>query len=153
MNDILSQLGQLFVQTIPTVIFVFLLFIILERIFFRPMTEVLRNREAATTGAIARAKEQASAAGEKSREYEASFQAARQEVYRQREADRKILLQERENTLQEARQQSEALTKEAQASLAGQVEAAKRELDISCTKLGGDIARAILGADEGSFSA
>ena len=94
MGDILHQLGQLFLQSIPTVVFVFFLLVILDWLFFRPLTQVLRKREDATVGALARAREQSAAAQDKAREYEAAFQAARQEVYRQREEDRKAALQE-----------------------------------------------------------
>ena len=92
MGDILNQLEQLFLQSIPTVIFVFFLLVILDWLFFRPLTRVLREREEATVGALARAREQSAAAEDKAREYEAAFQAARQEVYRQREAERKAAL-------------------------------------------------------------
>src|ERR1700722_20033387 len=103
MSEILSQLEHLFLPSVPTVVFVFLLFVILERIFFRPLVSVLKQRAEATVGALARAREQAAAAEAKSREYEEAFQAARQEVYRQREADRRASLAERDATLQKAR--------------------------------------------------
>ena len=102
MGEILSQLAQLFIQTIPTVIFVFVLYVILSRFFFGPLTAVLKKREEETTGAMARAREQAAAAEEKARQYEAAFQAARQEIYRQREADRRAILEDREATLKRA---------------------------------------------------
>ena len=47
MGAISSQLGHLFLQTIPTVILVFLLFVILDRIFFRPVMAVLKQRDGA----------------------------------------------------------------------------------------------------------
>ena len=85
MGVIFSQLGHLFLQATPTVILVFFLFIVLDRIFFRPITAVMKQREESTVGALARAREQGAAAETKTREYEEAFQAARQEVYRQRE--------------------------------------------------------------------
>ncbi len=65
MGDTFRQLGHLFLQTVPTVVFVFLLFVILDRIFFRPLTAVLKRREESTLGALARAREQAAAVGVK----------------------------------------------------------------------------------------
>jgi len=73
MGQTLSQLAQLFIQTIPTVIFVFVLYVILRRFFFGPLTAVLKKREEETQGAVARAHEQAAAAEEKARQYEAAF--------------------------------------------------------------------------------
>ena len=77
MGDTFHQLGQLFLETIPTVVLVFLLFVILDRILFRPLIAVMKQREELTVGAIARAREQGAAVETKTREYEAAFQAAR----------------------------------------------------------------------------
>src|SRR6266568_1396961 len=115
MGGILSQLGHLFLQSTPTILFVFLLFLILERLFFRPLIAMLQQREDATRGALSRAREQVAAAEAKSREYEAAFQRARLEVYRQREAEGRAFLAERESTLQKKREQAEALIKLAEA--------------------------------------
>ena len=145
MGEILGQLGRLFVQTIPTVIFVFLLLVILDRLLFRPIIQVLRQREDRTLGALARAREQAAVAEAKARECEAAFQAARQEVYRRREAERRAALDERASTLKKGREQAEDLLREAQAGLAAQVEAAKQELRRESHSLGREITEAILG--------
>ena len=77
MGHILSQLGHLFVQAIPTAVLVFILMFVLDRLFFRRLMEVLNEREARTIGALARAREQATLAETRSREYEAAFQAVR----------------------------------------------------------------------------
>ena len=145
MGDILNQLGQLFLQSIPTVIFVFFLLVILDWLFFRPLTQVLRKREDATVGALARAREQSATAENKAREYDAAFQAARQEVYRRREVERKVALQERETTLQEGREQSEVWRQSAQATLRKDVEAVKQDLQIACRSLAQEITEVVLG--------
>ncbi len=145
MGDILSQLRELFVQSIPTVIFVFLLLAILERLFFRPLTKVLKEREEATLGALDRAREQAAAAEAKSREYEAALQAARLEVYRLREVDRRERLTERDSALKRVSEQAEGWLKEAQADLANQLVAAKQDLGRATRPLAEEIADAILG--------
>jgi F-type H+-transporting ATPase subunit b len=145
MEGTLSQLAQLFIQTIPTVIFILLLYIFLSRFFFKPLTAVLKRREEGTQGAMARAHEQAAAAEEKARQYEAAFQAARQETYRRREAAGRSILEDREATLKGARQQSEALLSEAQASLAAEVAQRKKELLTTCQALGQEVAQTVLG--------
>jgi F-type H+-transporting ATPase subunit b len=146
MGDILNQLGQLFLQSIPTVIFVFFLLVILDWLFFRPLTQVLRKREDATVGALARAREQSTTAENKAREYDAAFQSARQEVYRRREVERKAALQERETTLQEGREQSEVWRQSAQATLRKDVEAVKQDLQTACRSLAQEITEIVLGA-------
>jgi F-type H+-transporting ATPase subunit b len=144
MGDILNQLEQLFLQSIPTVVFVFFLLVILEWLFFRPLTRVLREREEATVGALARAREQSATAEDKAREYEAAFQAARQEVYRQREAERKAALHERETTLQKGREQSEVWRQGAQATLRKDAEAVKQDLQTACRSLAQEITEVVL---------
>jgi len=42
MGGVLSQLGQLFSQTLPTVIIVFILYAILRRWLFAPLIAVLK---------------------------------------------------------------------------------------------------------------
>ena len=147
MGAIFSQLGLLFLQTIPTVILVFLLFFILDRIFFHPVMAVLKQREESTVGALARAREQATAAETKTREYEEAFQAARQEVYRQREMDRRSNLEQRDAALRKAREQAEVLIRDAQSALAGEVARAKTELDAASRTLAEEISRSLVGPD------
>ncbi len=145
MGEILNVIGQLFVQSIPTVIFVFLLLVILDRWFFRPLTAILKQREEATLGALAHAREQAAQAEAKWRQYEAAFQTARQELYRLREADRRASLNERESALKKARQEAESRLKDAHADLAIEIEEAKQELQRTSRLLGLEIAETVLG--------
>jgi F-type H+-transporting ATPase subunit b len=156
MEDILRQVGQAFVQAIPTVIFVALLVLILDRVFFRPLTAVLKAREDASEGARERARERLTLAEAKGQEYEAAWQKARQEVYRQREADRRIVLTGRETVIRQAREQADFLVEEAQASLNAQAQAARTELGVASRALAEEIADAILGvqapgAEEGGL--
>lgn len=144
MGDTFHQLGQLFLQTVPTVFLLFLLFLILDRILFRPLTAVMKQREEMTVGALARAREQAAAAETRTRVYEEAFQAARQEVYRQREEDRRSNLEQRDAALRQARGQAESLTHEAQVELAGEVARAKAELDGACQPLAEVISQNLL---------
>jgi F-type H+-transporting ATPase subunit b len=147
MGDIFRQLGQLFLQSVPTVVFVFLLFLILNRILFRPLIAVLKKREEATSGALARARQEAEAVVAKTQEYEAAFQSARQEVYRQREADRRVCVAEREAALQKARGQAEELVREGQALLDQEVAVAKVELERTSRPLAEEISQSLLGPD------
>ena len=145
MGDTFHQLGQLFLETIPTVVMVFLLFVILDRILFRPLIAVMKQREDLTVGALARAREQAASVETKTREYEAAFQAARQEVYRQRETDRHSSLEQRDAALRTAREQADLVIRNAQAELAAEVTRAKAELDGACQPLAEEITQSLVG--------
>ncbi|HUY13754.1 MAG TPA: ATP synthase F0 subunit B [Terriglobia bacterium] len=151
MNEILNQLGQLFVQTIPTVIFVFALVIILERILFNPVKRILAEREEATSGALAKAREQIAAAAVKAREYEAALMAARQNIYQQKEQARRSSLEERGKSLQAARQKAEAFIKEASTSISRETALAQEELRVACHSLAQEITEVIVGGSGGKI--
>jgi F-type H+-transporting ATPase subunit b len=145
MGETFRQLGHLFAQSIPTVIFVFLLGVILDRLFFRPLDAVLKQREEETLGAFDRARELSAAADAKAKEYEAEFQAARQEVYRRRESDRRTGLQEREEMLSGARARAESALKDAQAALHAEAESVKQQLTGITRSLALEVTRTVLG--------
>jgi len=146
MGGIFSQLGQLFVQSAPTVIFVFLLLIILSRIFFKPIIAALKKRDEMTAGAMEKAKVGAEVADAKAKEYEAAFQGARQEVYRQREAERQAALKLREGAVEDARQEAEEWMQKAQRELSAEVESAKKDLAEASRTTAQEIVQVVLGA-------
>ncbi len=128
MGETLSQLGQLLVQTIPTIILVIFLLYFLDRMFFRPLTAKLEEREAATTGALEKARQLTVEAEEKLRRYEDLLQKARVEIYHKREEARKQALAEQEETLAKARAQGERFLQEAHAGIAAEARNATAEI-------------------------
>jgi F-type H+-transporting ATPase subunit b len=144
MSDILQQLAQLFVRSAPTVIFVFFLFVVLERLFFRPLMEVMKKRESATSGAMEKARQQTAESEAKAQKYDEAFQQARQEVYRQREAHRRDSLTNRERHLAKARGDAENLLKEALDALARDVDSLKADLGNAAAPLAAQITETVL---------
>ena len=153
MGDAFRLVELLFVRSLPTVIFVIILLAILDRFFFRPVAEVMKRRAEKTVGALAHAREQVNEAGAKSRQYESALQAAKIEIYRQRQADHLKALAEQEGALRAARERAEALAKEAQATLASEVALARRQLSVSRQTLATEIVEKILGTTDGSAQA
>jgi F-type H+-transporting ATPase subunit b len=152
MGDIFGQVGQAFVQAIPTIIFVTLLVSILKRLLFQPVGNVLKTREEQTKGALVRAAQRAALAATKAEEYEAAWQKARQGIYGLREADRRAALAGRDEVIRQARERAEQLVKEARASLAAQGEAARRELVPASQSLAEEIASTILAGPGGGLT-
>ncbi|HEV2423373.1 MAG TPA: ATP synthase F0 subunit B [Terriglobia bacterium] len=144
MGNIGQELAQAFVQAIPTVVLVALLLFILRKIFFQPLAAVLKARDGQSKGAVARARERAAQADARAAEYEALWLKARQEVYSQRESDRKEAVEARDEVVRQARARAEATVKAAQADLAAQAEEARRELARSSGVLAEQIAGVIL---------
>lgn len=146
MGNIGQELAQAFVQAVPTVIFVALLLFILRRIFFRPLAAVLKAREEQGKGAVARAKERAAQAEARAAEYEGLWLKARQEIYSQREGERREAVAARDELVRQARAGAEATVKAAQADLAAQAEQARQELAQSSAALADQIVGVILAA-------
>jgi F0F1-type ATP synthase membrane subunit b/b' len=149
MSEILRQLIELFVRSVPTVLLVFFLLVVLDRLFFRPILEVMKKRDASTSGAIEKARGQTAESEAKALKYEEAFQAARQDVYRQREAHRREGLAEREQQLAKTREQGESLLKEALDALARDVETLKLDLGRAATPLATQITETILSGGKG----
>ena len=155
MNETFKLLHQLFVSSIPTIVLFLVLLAILERLFFRPVANVMKERSAKTEGALAQAREQASAAETKSTEYENGLFAARQEIYGRRQEEKHKAQSERDDALRLARERAEGLVKSAQATLAAEVSASRQQLSVSSKALAEDIANRILsgGIPSGNGSA
>ena len=51
MQEIVRQLGELFLQAVPTVLIILLFYFILRAIFFKPLLKVMAERDARTVGA------------------------------------------------------------------------------------------------------
>ncbi|HZT71279.1 MAG TPA: ATP synthase F0 subunit B [Terriglobia bacterium] len=143
MGQIFSQLGQLLVQSIPTIVIVLFLVAFLNRLFFKPLSQTLDARTKATTGAITEAREQAERAESKLRDYEKAMQAARQEIYQHREDARRKGLEERDRRIREARDRAEAMVKEAQASLENETAMVKAQLRAAAEALAAEVAESL----------
>lgn len=143
MGQITSQLGHLLAQSIPTMVFVIFLLVILDRLFFKPLSQTLDARERATSGALAEARQEAAAADERLREHEQAIQSARQAIYRNREDIRREALRERDDKVQKARGHAESMVGEAQASLEREAETAKIELRTAVESLAVEVTDAL----------
>ena len=144
MGEIGNQLGQLLVQSIPTIAFVLFLVAFLNRLFFKPLSQTLESRAKATSGAVAEARAQAERASARLEEYERAIQAARQEIYQQREAVRREALSKRDRQVQDARSRAEVMVSEAQAGLEKETVLAKLELQAAADSLAVEVADALL---------
>ena len=143
MGEIASQLGQLLVQSIPTIVFVVFLVAFLNRLFFKPLSKTLDARAKATTGALAEAREQAEKAEARLFEYERAIQAARQQLYQHREGVRREALSKRDSRIQDARGRGDLMVNEAQVALEKEIAAAKLELQAAAESLAVEVAEAL----------
>jgi F-type H+-transporting ATPase subunit b len=148
MDEILHQLGGLFLGTVPTMI-VFLLVVASYRILvYGPLTKTLEERRARTEGAIEEAHASVAAAGRKADEYEAQLREARKAVFEAREQRLRQWNEERENALNAARASAQKKITEAKGALDQEVQSARRAIEASAEELAKDVLRVVLPAGD-----
>ncbi|TAM84589.1 MAG: hypothetical protein EPN47_00285 [Acidobacteria bacterium] len=143
MGEIASQLGQLLVQSIPTIVFVVFLVAFLNRLFFKPLSRAMDARAKATSGALIEAREQAERADARLADYERAIQEGRQKIYQHAEDVRRESLSQRDSRIHEARSRADSMVNEAQASLAREAAMAKLELQTTADLLAVEVTNAL----------
>jgi len=144
MEAIVGQLGELFLQAVPTVLIILLFYFILRAIFFKPLLQVMAERDSRTAGAEKAAEAAQAAAAEKIKQYQEALRQARGQVYAEQEAARKKLLDERATQLKEARAKASGEVSAAKQRVAVEFAAARREVEASVAQLSAEIAQRIL---------
>jgi F0F1-type ATP synthase membrane subunit b/b' len=142
--EIVNQLGELFLEAVPTVIIVFLFYLFMRWSFFKPMERVLSERHKRAEGARIEAEASRVATHEKQRIYNETVRKARAEVFAEQESQRRRTLDERQATINAARATAQTALQEAKKGIAEDVKAARVELEKSSGSLANEIAQAIL---------
>jgi F0F1-type ATP synthase membrane subunit b/b' len=101
--DLFSQLKGLFLAAVPTVIVVFLFFLLLRWSFFTPIQRILKERAARIEGARKDRERLQAETQEKERAYHEALRKARGEIFAEQEAARRVALDERAAVVQQAR--------------------------------------------------
>jgi len=144
MQTIGHQLGELFLQAVPTVLIILLFYIILRAIFFKPLLAVMAERDARTVGAQKASEAAQVAAADKVKQYQEALRQARGQVYAEQEAARKKLLDERAAQIKEARSRAAGEVNAAKARVAAELAAARRDVESTVAQLSAEIARRVL---------
>jgi F0F1-type ATP synthase membrane subunit b/b' len=146
MQEIVQQLGELFLQAVPTVLIVLAFYLILRALFFKPLLAVMAERDARTVGARKAAAEAEAVAAERVKQYQEALKKERAQVYAQQEAARKKVLDERAALLKEARSKAIAEVAAGKERVGKELAEALRELKSSVGQLAMEIARRVLHA-------
>jgi F-type H+-transporting ATPase subunit b len=144
MQEIVHQLGELFLQAVPTVLIILLFYFMLRALFFKPLLAVMAERDSRTVGAQKAAEAAQAAAAEKVKQYQEALKQARGQVYAEQEAARKKLLDERAAQIKDARARAAGEVSAAKARVAAELAAARRDLEATVAQLSAEIARRIL---------
>ena len=146
MQEIVHQLGELFLQAVPTVLIVLAFYLMMRALFFKPLLAVMAERDARTVGARKAAADAEAAAAEKVKQYQDALKKARAQVYAEQEAARKKVLDERATLLKEARTKAMTEVAAAKERVAKELAEALAELKSSVGQLAMEIARRVLQA-------
>ena len=144
MPSIGHQLGELFLQAVPTVVILLVFYFILRALFFKPLLKVMAEREEKTIGARKAAEAAQAAATEKVKQYQEALKQARAQVYAEQEAARKKLLDERGAALKDARAKAATEVNAAKERIAKDLAAAVRDIETSVAQLSSEIVRRVL---------
>lgn len=142
--EILHQLGELFLQAVPTVVVVFFFYLFLRWSFFLPIQRVLKERQARLEGARRESESLHARALEKQREHQDALRKARMAIFAEQEAVRSAALAERNAAVQQARSRAVEEVSHAKKRIADEIASARGELEASSQALAEQIAQAIL---------
>jgi F0F1-type ATP synthase membrane subunit b/b' len=146
MQEIVHQLGELFLQAVPTAVIVLVFYVVLRFLFFKPVLAVMAEREARTAGAHKAAEVAQAAAAEKMKQFQDALKKARAQVYAEQEAARKRLLDERAAQLKDVRTKTSHEVSVAKQRVARELAEARREVEAGTGQLAAEIARRVLQA-------
>jgi F-type H+-transporting ATPase subunit b len=144
MQEIVHQLGELFLQAVPTVLILVAFYGVLRTLFFKPLLRVMAEREARTAGARKAADAAQAAAAEKIKQYQEALRQARAKVYAEQETTRKKLLDDRAALLKEARATAAVEIAKAKQRIGNEFDAARRDIERNLAQLSAEIARRVL---------
>ena len=144
MDEIFGQLGGLLLGSVPTIIFVLLLFGIYTAAVHKPLTKVLAERHSRSEGAIEKARAEIAQAEARTADYEQRLREARMTVFKSQEARRRQALQARAAAVAEVRTRAQAHVEQARAAIEQDQVAAQKGLEAESGKLATAIIRTVL---------
>jgi F0F1-type ATP synthase membrane subunit b/b' len=142
--EILRQLGNLFLQAVPTVVIVFIFYLFMRWAFFTPIQKAMTEREAKIDGARKDAAAVQAAANQDLQNYDEALKKARAEIYAEQEQARQAILQERSKNLKAMRSLAQKEVAEGKKKIEAEVAAARKEIEASAPAMAAEIARSVL---------
>jgi F-type H+-transporting ATPase subunit b len=144
MEETLRQLGELLLGSIPTIVFMLLLWGSYTVLVHKPLTQVLAERRSKTEGAVEKARADIAAAEARTAEYEQRLREARMALFKNQEIRRQQAMQRRAAALAEARSRAQVEIEKARAAIEQDKVAAQERLQAESGKLAAEIIRVIL---------
>ena len=143
-DQLLRQIGDLALGSVPTMIIFILLVIAYRYILYGSLVKTLSDRRERTTGAIEAAAAAIARADAKAQEYEAKLRAARAEIFHLREQRLQQWTAEKDEALASARLVAQERVAQARAGIEAEADSARRRIEASAGQLAAQIVRAVL---------
>src|SRR5438105_15724547 len=144
MEQTLRQLGGLLLGSVPTAIFLLVLYGLYRVLVHQPLTRVLAERRSKTEGAIEMARAAIASADARSADYDRQVREARLAMFRALESRRQQALQKRESLLAQVRARAQAEIEQARAAIDEEKKAAQAALGAEAESLAAEIIRVVL---------
>jgi F-type H+-transporting ATPase subunit b len=144
MDTTLRQVGQLLLDSIPTIVMLLLLYAIYQNLVRKPLERVLAERRDRTEGALEKARADVGVAESRTEDYEQKLREARLAIFKAQEARRQQAQLMRNQVLEEARAKAQEQIRAARAALEQESEQAKVGLQAEVDHLASEIIRTIL---------
>ncbi len=148
MDELLRQLGDLALGSIPTLILFVILVLAYRFILYGPLMRIRAERRERTAGAMERSRLAVARADARAQEYAAKLRAARAELFRQREQRVQQWNAERERAVAAARVAAQERVRTAQLALAAQNAEARKEIEAAASELAAQVMGAVLPASK-----
>jgi len=126
---------------------VILLAIVLDRVLFKPLLRVMRERADAVSSAVSLAERATAKAEAATAEFDARVTAARTDLYKQMDERRKVAEGYRAELMAKTKTEVDAQLTGARAALQADADRARATLDRDAEALGQQIAAKVLGRD------
>ena len=146
MDEILNQLGGLFIGSVPTIVFFLLLVVAYGYLVRRPLDAVLTERRKRTSGAVEQAKAAIGRAEDETAMFEEKLRAVRMELFNARAARLKQWAAERDQALEQARNETQVKVSAARLSLEQSASAGRQQIESLSGELSAQVLKAILPA-------
>jgi F-type H+-transporting ATPase subunit b len=144
MDEILGQLGGLLLGSVPTIIFIVLLYFIYVAVVHKPLVAVLADRRSRTEGAVEKARADIAKAEARTADHEQRLREARMTLFKSQEARRQLALQARTAAVAEARTKAQAQVEQARKTIEQDKVTAQSGLEAESGRLAAEIIRTVL---------
>ncbi|MHB1020861.1 MAG: F0F1 ATP synthase subunit B family protein [Acidobacteriaceae bacterium] len=144
MDVILKQLGELVLDSVPTVVLFILLVIAYRYLVHGPLKEILAERRERTIGAIEKAQAAIASAEAKTLEYETTLRAARAAIFHAREQRLLQWQAERDAAVAAARSVAQERVQVARQQIEQSVAEARLQVESATDQLAAQVLKAVL---------